>query len=63
MTVTLPAPGTILVYDYRPEQALPPPVGRPLRIFQWNVERNYEADRIIEEIREQHPDIVFVQVS
>ncbi|RKP05672.1 Endonuclease/exonuclease/phosphatase [Thamnocephalis sphaerospora] len=62
MAAELPAPGTVLVYDYRPSpHAATAPAGRPLRVLQWNVERNYEADRIIATIRELDVDIVFLQ--
>ncbi|KAI9593548.1 Endonuclease/exonuclease/phosphatase [Syncephalis fuscata] len=63
-STSLPAPGTLLVYDYRPSSATPIPAPtsfRPLRVLQWNVERNYEAGRIIEIIREIDPDIACLQ--
>lgn len=64
--MTLPAPGTLLVYDYRPTphaQWTAPTPTRPLRVLQWNIERNYQADLIIQEIRAIDPDIAFLQVG
>jgi len=63
-STALPAPGALLVYDYRPNprETVPAPTSfRPLRVLQWNVERNYEASRIIEAIREVDPDIACIQ--
>jgi hypothetical protein len=61
----LPTPGSLLVYDCRTSNREPPVLPtsfQPLRVLQWNVERNYKADRIIEIIRELDPDIVCLQV-
>lgn len=38
-TFTLPKPGEIVVHDFRPSEK--PIVGESLKVFQWNVERNY----------------------
>lgn len=36
---TLPKPGEIVVHDFRLSEK--PLVGESLKVFQWNVERNY----------------------
>jgi hypothetical protein len=38
-TVSLPLPGDIVIHDFRPSEN--PIVNESLKVFQWNVERNY----------------------
>lgn len=38
-TSSLPKPGDIVVHDFRPSEK--PNVQESLKVFQWNVERNY----------------------
>lgn len=59
---TLPAPGQILVYDFRrsKESVLmsEPPL---LKCVQWNIERGYELDLVIEMLKEQDADVICLQ--
>lgn len=51
--MTLPLPGEIVIHDYRPQEK--PTVNESLKVFQWNVERNYgkkEAEKKFHLMRE-----------
>lgn len=37
--IALPKPGEVVIHDYRPTEK--PIVSEALKVFQWNVERNY----------------------
>lgn len=37
--MSLPLPGQVVIHDYRPTEK--PIVPEALKIFQWNIERNY----------------------
>ncbi|KAI7899405.1 uncharacterized protein BX663DRAFT_521629 [Cokeromyces recurvatus] len=56
---SLPSPGEIVIYDYRPKDK--PIVGESLKVLQWNIERNYESEAIIETIQDLDPDVILLQ--
>lgn len=58
-TFTLPKPGEIVVHDFRPSEK--PIVGESLKVFQWNVERNYESEAIIKVVQDLDPDVIILQ--
>ncbi|KAI8084934.1 uncharacterized protein BX664DRAFT_387599 [Halteromyces radiatus] len=53
-------PGEIIEYDYRSSN-IPSVSTTSLKILQWNVERNYEADGILKKIKELDPDVCVLQ--
>ncbi|CAO3631731.1 unnamed protein product [Mucor hiemalis] len=58
-TSSLPKPGDIVVHDFRPSEK--PNVQESLKVFQWNVERNYESEAIIKIIQNLNPDVIILQ--
>ncbi|KAJ2963410.1 hypothetical protein NQZ79_g1521 [Umbelopsis isabellina] len=52
-------PGEVLTYDFRYEQHSQPK--KSLKVLQWNVERNYKPQEIIETLKRLDPDIAIVQ--
>ncbi|RKP13974.1 Endonuclease/exonuclease/phosphatase [Piptocephalis cylindrospora] len=59
-----PLPGEILTLDCRRTHGaaeVMDELARPLRVVQWNVERNYEADAVLEELRRLDADVYFLQ--
>ncbi|ORX49179.1 hypothetical protein DM01DRAFT_1409638 [Hesseltinella vesiculosa] len=55
----LVGPGGVLEYDYRPPER--PVASASLKVLQWNVERNYESQRIMDTIKELDPDVCVLQ--
>ncbi|KAI8341172.1 hypothetical protein BC941DRAFT_416049 [Chlamydoabsidia padenii] len=53
-------PGEILEYDYRPF-VKSTQSSTHLKLLQWNVERNYEADGILQKIKALDPDVCVLQ--
>ncbi|OZJ03249.1 hypothetical protein BZG36_03522 [Bifiguratus adelaidae] len=53
----------VITFDGRPEDgpSLPPESAEVLRVLQWNVERNYEADKILDVLQRVQPDIACLQ--
>ncbi|KAI9294223.1 hypothetical protein K502DRAFT_350236 [Neoconidiobolus thromboides FSU 785] len=61
-------PGEILRYDYRVNKDEASGInknigfkGYALKVMQWNIERGYKLDQIIEEIKQFDPDIAMIQ--
>jgi len=57
----LPRPGEILVHDFRPAKAAAARSGKPIRVFQWNIERGYKLASIIDTLRSADADIIALQ--
>ncbi|KAK3248710.1 hypothetical protein CYMTET_41833 [Cymbomonas tetramitiformis] len=59
----MPAPGETLVRDYRdhPETAQERDDGSPVRMLQWNIERGYQYEKIVEELKSIDADIIALQ--
>ncbi|KAI8884393.1 hypothetical protein K501DRAFT_81060 [Backusella circina FSU 941] len=55
----LPAPGEIVIHDYRPKEPIEP--NESLKVLQWNIERNYESETIIKTIKDLDPDVIILQ--
>ncbi|KAJ1950319.1 hypothetical protein FBU59_000738 [Linderina macrospora] len=60
----LALPGELLTYDYRDKQnptdeavAIP----APLRVVQWNIERGYQLDKVLETLERLDADIICLQ--
>ena len=61
----LPKPAEILHVDCRSkaqQQAKPDP-SKPIRLLQWNIERGYKLEAIIEELRLLDADVLALQVE
>ncbi|KAK9846368.1 hypothetical protein WJX81_002480 [Elliptochloris bilobata] len=62
--IVLPRPGELVFHDFRQQPGHLEP-GRPVRLFQWNVERGYKLDAIIQELAREDArdplDIIAVQ--
>ncbi|KAI8060193.1 Endonuclease/exonuclease/phosphatase [Gongronella butleri] len=54
-------PGGLLEYDYRATTSPPAVTTGSLRVVQWNVERNYEAEGIIDSLKALNPDVCVLQ--
>ncbi|ORZ15909.1 hypothetical protein BCR42DRAFT_416129 [Absidia repens] len=54
-------PGGVLEYDYRPFHKSGDTSSSRLKMLQWNIERNYEAEGIIEKIKDLDPDVCVLQ--
>lgn len=54
-------PGSIFLHDYRTTASRSPPLDRPLRIVQWNIERGYELAKIIQILKEVNADVLALQ--
>ncbi|CAM0138354.1 unnamed protein product [Umbelopsis sp. WA50703] len=52
-------PGEVLTYDCRSDHSSLP--RKSLKVLQWNVERNYKSEEIIETLKRLDPDIAIVQ--
>ncbi|KAI9364123.1 Endonuclease/exonuclease/phosphatase [Pilaira anomala] len=52
-------PGEVIIHDYRPVEK--PKVPEALKVFQWNIERNYESEAIIKIIQDLDPDVIVLQ--
>ncbi|RUP44458.1 hypothetical protein BC936DRAFT_149427 [Jimgerdemannia flammicorona] len=65
LPATVPLPGELLVYDYRPHRkpadAANGGTDSSLKVLQWNVERNYEPDAILSILAAVNPDIAVIQ--
>ena len=61
--VSLTPPGQIFQADYRlPDHTPPTPCPpSPLTLLQWNIERGYKLQRIIEELKRVDADIISLQ--
>lgn len=58
----LPKPGDLVLRDFRPKSGpVPTPSDGRLKLFQWNVERGYKLDLILEEVERLQPDILAIQ--
>src|SRR5581483_11713546 len=61
---TLPNPGELLVYDYRPSKQdflASTSKSSTLKVLQWNIERNYCSDLILSTLKSLDPDIAIIQ--
>src|SRR4051794_41187069 len=56
-----PKPGEFLVYDFRPAATATTSAPAPLKVLQWNVERNYRSALILSILAELDPDIALLQ--
>jgi endonuclease/exonuclease/phosphatase family metal-dependent hydrolase len=60
-------PGEIVEYDFRTGSAKASSINgagleeRGLRIIQWNIERGYQLDRILQDLREADADVILLQ--
>ncbi|KAJ2839469.1 hypothetical protein J3B01_000683 [Coemansia erecta] len=56
-------PGQIVTYDFRDPQTCEPEteIPRPLRVLQWNIERGYKLDAVLEILQELDADILCLQ--
>ncbi|BDA41513.1 hypothetical protein COCOBI_02-2940 [Coccomyxa sp. Obi] len=61
--MSLPKPAEILCKDIRPASAIAQnvPADRPLRLVQWNIERGYELEKVIEELQRLDADVIALQ--
>lgn len=58
----LTPPGEIFQADYRPNKSLEPVQAvKSVRLLQWNIERGYKLEGIIEELRRVDADIIALQ--
>jgi len=56
----LPKPAETLHLDFRSGPS--PKLDRPIRLLQWNIERGYKLDAIIEELKALDADVLALQV-
>mmetsp|Transcript_34770 Transcript_34770/g.62574 ORF Transcript_34770/g.62574 Transcript_34770/m.62574 type:complete len:358 (+) Transcript_34770:254-1327(+) len=58
-----PNPGDIITYDYRSQRnvASEAETIRPLKLFQWNIERGYKLDKIIKVLQKADADVISLQ--
>eukprot|EP00798_Chlamydomonas_sp_ICE-L_P003282 gene3282-13309_t len=60
----LPKPGKLLSYDFRSEaakQAASKKGDAPIKCLQWNIERGYKLDAVIEELKKLDADVLALQ--
>jgi hypothetical protein len=59
----LAPPGDIIIHDCRQRTYAPwqRSLQRPVRAVQWNIERNYKADAILETLARLDADIIVLQ--
>ncbi len=64
---SLPKPGELLCLDFRSDetkaQAKARPATQPITLLQWNIERGYKLEGIIEELKRLDTDVLALQVS
>lgn len=60
MKTELPSPGDIVLHDFRGE-ARPEIRTSSLRIVQWNIERGYKLQGIIEQLKQLDADVIGLQ--
>lgn len=59
--MVLPAPGEIVLHDFRDRVKPRNETGRELKVVQWNIERGYKLDGIIQELKKLDADIIGLQ--
>lgn len=57
----LPGPASIVTYDFRPRDRQAPDSTRPIKLLQWNIERGYKLDAVIEELKALDADVLALQ--
>uniref|UniRef100_A0A383VN26 Endonuclease/exonuclease/phosphatase domain-containing protein n=1 Tax=Tetradesmus obliquus TaxID=3088 RepID=A0A383VN26_TETOB len=58
----LPKPGEIVHQDFRlPLVAAQQSQERPIKLLQWNIERGYELDKVIQQLRQADADVLSLQ--
>ncbi|GIL87753.1 hypothetical protein Vretimale_13082 [Volvox reticuliferus] len=59
----LPRPAEVLLFDFRPAPAQRPSIqaDRPIKLVQWNIERGYKLDAVIQVLRELDADVLALQ--
>lgn len=66
LAASLPKPGEILRRDYRTPsvkaEVLARPASAPIRMVQWNIERGYKLDAVIDELKHLNADVLALQV-
>lgn len=61
LMVQLPKPAEILHLDFRSGPTRNWDPSKPIRLLEWNIERGYKLDAIIEELRTIDADILALQ--
>lgn len=59
--MVLPAPGEIVLHDFRDKVKTQKETGRELKVVQWNIERGYKLAGIIQELKKLDADIIGLQ--
>ena len=66
LAASLPKPGEILRRDHRTPsvkaEVLARPASAPIRMVQWNIERGYKLDAVIDELKRLNADVLALQV-
>lgn len=62
----MPKPGDLVLQDYRDQEKaakawVATARGRPVRIVQWNIERGYKFDEIVQTLKIVDADILLLQ--
>lgn len=59
----LPKPGELVVKDFRGrgQNGRTVTSGKGVRLLQWNIERGYKLDAILDEVERLQPDVLSIQ--